>query len=263
MILKHLIRGFASAVALLMLLSCAPASDEPESVADEFFAAAVAQDITAAYQLLASSYRQQLSPAQLQQFLMESGSDQFSGVAWSRRDDGANPNGAKLLGTITTNAGDTEHVELLMLAGHDGWRVVAINVDPFGERQASLPALPDAAQQAELVRASMTVFWEGLEAGSLSAFYQQVASTWRQQLSLAELEAAFADMLSAGVDWSEVLGIEPVLVPANTLDQQGKLVIGGVYPVEPTRLLFRQEYILEQDAWKLLGLSVKFEGDAQ
>ncbi len=263
MIVKQFCRGFAGALVLALAVACAPQGDDPESAADAFFAASVEQDIAAAYQLLASSYRAQLSPAQLQQFLLESGSDSFTAVSWARRDDGSNPGGARLLGTIETAGGGTEHVELFMIDEPAGWRVVAINVDPFGEQQASLPALPTAQQQAELVRSAMQLFWEGLESGSLSAFYQQTSATWQQQLSLADLEAAFTELLEAELDWREVAALEPVLVPANALDPQGKLVVGGVYPLAPTRLLFRQEYINESDNWRLLGLSVKFEDAVQ
>ena len=226
----HAVYHWLLAMALVLIASCTPGGDSPEQVADEFFAAAVEQDIVAAYALLSNSYQHQLTPAQLQQFLIESGSETFTAVSWQRRDDGSTANGARLLGAISTQGEQVEHVELIMLNGPQGWRVVAINIDPLGERQQSALELPSAQQQAQLASTNMNLFWQGLESGSLSAFYQQVSATWREQLSLEQLESAFADLLGADIDWNQVAKVEPVLVPATAVGPQGKLVLGGVYP---------------------------------
>ena len=130
-----------------------------------------------------------------------------------------------------------------------GWCFDVIDADAHQK-------LPSDAALKTLVRQSLLKFNEAVQQKNFADFYNYVAVSWQEQLTVKRLQRAFQPFIDNGVNISGIQDREPVYYNPPTITTEGLLVVGGYYPTTPYKVIFQAQYTYEFPAWKLFGLTV-------
>lgn len=119
------------------------------------------------------------------------------------------------------------------------------------------PALPDQDAQRRLVHQSMQDFTHSITAADMRHFHSTISRRWQAETTVDGLQQAFQALIDAGVDWTELDRLDPVLVETAHIDDNGVLLIAAEYPTEPNRLRLELAFVPEDRQWKLLGFHLR------
>lgn len=126
----------------------------------------------------------------------------------------------------------------------------------------TLPAeaqkVPPEKELKTLVRDSLLAFNDAVQEKSFAGFYKhELATMFKDQMSLEKFSAAFQPFLEKGYDISDIKKSEPVFDAPAAIDSNGVLSVMGSYPTRPNKVTFKLKYIQDKSAWKLLGINVQ------
>jgi len=82
---------------------------------------------------------------------------------------------------------------------------------------------------------------------------------WQQQFSVRKLDEAYGSLYKAGVDLTVLDKYSPQFTAKPSIDEDGVLLIQGVYPARLNQVVFSQKYIYKGLGWKLMGFNIRFE----
>lgn len=91
------------------------------------------------------------------------------------------------------------------------------------------------------------------------AFHDHIAGIWQQQFSVDDLDQAYKAFCDANIDLTVLDDLTPQFTISSELDQNGILLIAGLYPTRPSQLDFEQKYVCEGLSWKLVGFSANIK----
>jgi len=118
--------------------------------------------------------------------------------------------------------------------------------------------VPEKSEIKKMTEETMTSFGEALKQKDFTDFYGDIAKLWKKQTTPEKLLATFQSMTGPNFD---ILGIvnelKPTFDPAAKVTSDGVLLIKGYYPTKPNHVFFQNEYIEEDEEWKLVGINVK------
>ncbi|MBX9943435.1 MAG: hypothetical protein K2Y40_05085 [Reyranella sp.] len=120
--------------------------------------------------------------------------------------------------------------------------------------QAKVPA--ESPLEA-LVKSALLSFNDANLTGNYAVFHAKLSKPFRQQFSVEKLKEAFKEFNEKSIDIDIVAAMKPTYVPAPAIDSEGKLVVKGYFPTEPTRVNFNLSFIPSDGEWKLISLNVK------
>ena len=124
--------------------------------------------------------------------------------------------------------------------------------------RADAQKVPPDKELKTMVRDSLLAFNEAVQAKNFGGFYKhELATMFRDQLSLEKFSAAFQPFLEKGYDISDIKKSEPVFDAPAAIDSNGVLSVTGSYPTRPNKVSFKLKYLQEKSAWKLLGINVQ------
>ena len=106
---------------------------------------------------------------------------------------------------------------------------------------------------------SMHVFAESVNSKSMQSFHDYISHLWQQQFSVKQLDDAYGKLYAANVDLTVLDRYSPQFSSKASIDEDGVLLIAGVYPTKPSKVVFSQKYIYEGLGWKLMGFNIQFE----
>jgi len=165
-------------------------------------------------------------------------------------------NKGSIAGEVTNGEGQSIPTRMDFVKQDDGWKIYAIAKQ---SPKATLnPTEPTLQQQEYLVSQSMSHFMQAAKQKSMASFHQYIAKFWQTQITVPELDKAFASILNFKGDHALLNNIKPSIESA-IIDENNLLVISGFFPLNNARIEIKQKYIYEATSWKLISFSYSNE----
>lgn len=214
-----------------------------------------------AYLATARAFRTATSEEAFASFLKSSGLVENEEAQWSSRSLSGST--GELEGSVRTRSGGTIPVKLKLVREEGEWRVLAVEPVAAGviatPSAAENPAVPPEAELQKMATDDVLRLGRAIAAKDFTEFYGSTATIWRGQTTAEALRDAFRELVDQGADLSVVQGKSPTFTEKPSIDGSGRLVLQGVYPLEPTRVSFTLKYVREAQEWKLVGVNVRLE----
>lgn len=221
--------------------------------ADDFFAAARAHDMKAAYTHLSKSLQHTTSEAELRTYLHKHGLDAVVATDWSSRS--IQSGRGSLKGTVRTKDGGRIPVSLQLVKDDDGWKIHSLVDQPARlGAQPKAPVMPSRQEITSLVSGTVQLFAQSVADKNMQAFHGGIAELWRKQTSVAQLNQAFAPFFGTGTRPELFAQLKPVFTADPVIKANGLLEVTGYYPTKGKRFYFQHRYVQEAGKWKLSGL---------
>lgn len=256
--------------ALLLLAGCRPASD-PKSATRAFLETIAEGRTNEAYASAAFSFR---APQSEKAFLASTRELGLIGARiYSIDIETATDQVAKVRVVLTSSFGTDKTFVFQLQPEAGAWRVFAVRSPPdpvtgqvtnhftrhtgslaFDDAAGTPP--PDDRSMKLLVRESMSDFAQALAKQSFSDFYSHISQRWRAQVSQRQLERAFQDFITQGVNLTGVSDLGPVFESPPIISADNLLLAAGHFPTKPYEVVFAFKYVSESGEWKLFGLDV-------
>jgi hypothetical protein len=247
-VVGSVVAAFAGVFALVWHLTSALAE-----TADKFFLALKSGDVEQARTFLAEDFRAATSEAELANFVERSALARYESASWTSRSI-ENTSGY-LAGTVTTEDGGSVPLQISLVREHGSWKILSLRKPEAGILSGDGQQPPSAAEQLRLARASTELFAEALTLKDFSRLHGEISQVWQQQITAAQLQAAFKPFLDQDADLTVLNSMEPRIRVAK-FDDQGAFALEGTYPSQPNTVSFRYRYLYEGVDWKLIGLHV-------
>ena len=117
--------------------------------------------------------------------------------------------------------------------------------------------VPSERALEALVKASLLSFNDANVTGNYTVFHAKLSKPFRDQFPPEKLARTFRDFNRKQVDLDIVAAFKPVYDPVARVDDDGKLLVKGYFPTEPSRVNFDLEFIPSDGEWKLIAINVK------
>ncbi len=108
-----------------------------------------------------------------------------------------------------------------------------------------------------LVKSTLLSFNDANLTGNYSVFHAKLSKPFRQQYTVEKLKETFKEFNAKSIDIDIVAAMKPTYGPAPAVNGDGKLIVKGFFPTDPTRVNFELGFIPSDGEWKLLSLNVK------
>ena len=225
-------------------------------VADGFFTAIKAQNLTAARGFLSEDFKASTDEGALREFLTRSALLHYKEAHWSNRQ--ITLGRGELNGAVQTDSGGVVPIKLIFVKEQGDWKIYAIQKPTAGLQSADTsPTMPSESAQIELVKLSMHDFVASLNAKSMAHFRETIAPIWQRQATVGHLNDTFGKLYGFGAALTVLEGLNPILEGAPTINDQGILKLTGYYATHPDRVNFEQQFVYTGIGWKLVGFSIK------
>ncbi len=110
-----------------------------------------------------------------------------------------------------------------------------------------------------LVKATLMTLNDANLTGDYRVFHARLSGPFRQQYTPERLKQSFREFHDKNVDIDIVCALAPVWEQPPFVDAEGKLVLRGLFPTEPTRVSFEMDFLAWDGEWKLIRINVKTE----
>ncbi|WP_428675050.1 hypothetical protein [Reyranella sp.] len=110
-----------------------------------------------------------------------------------------------------------------------------------------------------LVKVSLLSFNDANVTGNFTVFHAKLSKPFRQQFTPERLQETFKSFAEQQIDFDIIAAYKPVYEPAALVNGDGRLIVKGYFPTEPTRVLFDLAFIPSDGEWKLISIHVKTE----
>ena len=108
-----------------------------------------------------------------------------------------------------------------------------------------------------LVKSSLLSLNDANVTGNYAVLHAKLSKPFREQFPPEKLKATFKEFSQGNADFDIIAAMPPTYDPKPVVDEDGKLVVKGSFPTEPSRLLFELEFIPSDGEWKLIRIQVK------
>jgi len=225
---------------------------------DGFFSAIKDNDLDKAYSWLSEDFKTSTSIEDLKDFVEINGLGSYQQASWSSRSIEVGQ--GEISGAVITESGNTVPLTVGFVKGKDGWKIYSIRKPSAGlQSNTSSVHIPDEREAVSLIRKRMNRFAVSVNQKSMQAFHDHIASIWQQQFSVDDLDQAYKAFYDANIDLTVLDDLTPQFTISPELDQNGVLLITGLYPTRPSQLHFEQKYVYEGLSWKLVGFSANIK----
>lgn len=226
--------------------------------ADRFFAAVRKGDIDQAYNYTSPDFKAGTTKDAMAAFLKANALDKVTGTSWGSRSFSGRT--GKLEGSLTIATGGVISIKIDLAKGSDGWKIFAIRKAAAGLQSGDTSQqLPSEQQQIALVQQSMSIFTDGLAAGSMTELHNYISKMWARQISIEDMDRGFSSLYPYGSAFQVLKTMTPIFDEPTQISDQGVMSIKGHYATTPEQMNFTAKYFFEGTGWKLFGLSVKME----
>lgn len=138
-----------------------------------------------------------------------------------------------------------------------GLPVAAVMMLALGAAPAVAQALPDAAGQEVLVKASLMSFNDANVTGNYTVFHAKLAKPFRDQFSPEKLKTTFKSFSEKSIDFDVVVAKQPIPDQTPVIDPEGGLKLAGHFDTKPSQVKYNLDFIRSDGDWKLVGINVK------
>ena len=117
--------------------------------------------------------------------------------------------------------------------------------------------VPNERVLETLVKGTLLSFNDANVTGNYTVLHAKASKPFRQQFTPEKLQEIFKDFAEKNIDFDIIAAYKPVYDPPPRLDKDGRLLVQGHFPTEPTRVVYDLEFIPSDGEWKLISINVK------
>lgn len=165
-----------------------------------------------------------------------------------------------LEGTITTKSGDSIPLTIQFIKNQDVWKIFSITKQSAGLQEVQktkvkteiqkeevetkvksiklTPQLPSKEKLISLTQENTQIFAQAVNEKNMSGFYDNISSFWQKEINAKALDKAFDAFYQAGINFTALKNITPILDKERTLLKDGRLTTEGHYPTSPSVVYF-------------------------
>ena len=225
---------------------------------DKFFVAIKSDNYDKAYSLLSEDFKSTTSKVQLKTYLEKNALTKFKDASWESRS--VNGGRGELTGSIATESGGVIPISLGFVKGENDWKIYSIKKPASGiQEETEVAAMPSEKEQIKLVSEATHVFAVSVKEKNMSKMFNHVSNLWQKQFSVTKFDEAFGSFYQFGDALMVFDQHSPQFSEKATIDEDGVLLLKGLYPTKPNQLYFEQKYIYEGLGWKLIGFNVNIK----
>ena len=108
-----------------------------------------------------------------------------------------------------------------------------------------------------LVKVTLLTFNDANVTGNYTVFHAKASKPFRQKFTPETLQETFKDFAEKSIDFDIIAADKPIYDQPPRIDTDGRLLIHGHFPTEPTRVVYDLEFIPSDGEWKLISINVK------
>ena len=259
---KKILGGFVLFIVFLFGLVMYGTSGMTEA-ANEFFIHVKTKHYSDAYDLLSDDFKKSVSQEKFKTFLIQNNLTEYKSSSWDNRS--FENNMGKLEGIVTTKNGDSIPLSIEFLKNKDVWKIFSISKQSAGihenqnKKEKSIDLSPQFLDKDKLIaltQENTQIFAQAVNIKDMSKFYDHISSFWQKETTPQALDKAFDAFYRAGIDFTVLKNITPVLDKEPKLLKDRRVVIEGHYPTSPSVVYFNYSYINENNNWKLVGFNI-------
>ena len=230
------------------------------NVADDFFKSVKAKNIAQAETYLSKEFKANTSTEQLVQYLLAYKLNNYKELNWGykRTIDLNTSNFGKsgaLEGTIVTEDNVSSPLKMQFKQESGVWKIFALEKVLSKEEIQKQKLLQG---YTTLARTSIYILGKAVQENNMTILYNNIAKQWQKEVSVEKLEKAYGVFVEKKVNLLPLNKVSPILTKVN-IEKNGLLTIAGYYPLGKTNLYFKNNYIIENKIWKLVGLAIQFK----
>jgi hypothetical protein len=122
---------------------------------------------------------------------------------------------------------------------------------------AAQNTVPPARPLEALVKSSLMTLNDANLTGDYRVFHARLSEPFRKQYTPDRLKATFKEFNDKNVDVDIVTAMTPTYDQPPYVDPEGKLIVRGFFPTEPSRVSFEMDFISGEGEWKLIRINVR------
>ncbi len=239
---------------IILLISCAPLKEIPET-ADDFFQKVKEAKYDDAYELVSEEFKNNTSLEELIDFLEGSTLADFKSANWSSRK--YDNNEGELKGDITTESGGTIPITIKFVKEQDKWKILSIYKESGGiELQTELgKSIPNENNLKKMASEAVLQLAKAINTEDFKPFYNYVCAVWKKETTPDELKKAFQEFIDKEIDLEVVKEVEIVISDEPTLEDD-VLAYSGYFTTSPHQVYYSVTYFYEYPKWKLAGITI-------
>jgi len=139
---------------------------------------------------------------------------------------------------------------------------IARRVGGFALLLLAVPAaaqitVPPARPLEALVKGSLMTLNDANLTGDYRVFHARLSEPFRKQYTPERLKTTFKEFNDKNVDIDIVTAMTPTYDQPPYVDAEGKLIVHGFFPTEPSRVSFEMDFIAGEGEWKLIRINVR------
>lgn len=272
-LIAPLVRGAAVCVLLIVLAGCSPKAG-PDDAAKQFFGRLAAGEAEKAYSEGAFTFQAQQTPKAFAQSVKELGLSPEDSYTWDPPEITGDE--ARTRVEVAAKSGRKLTFIVTLVRESGAWRVHSLR-NPRSEgstrtenrftvvgkgaafSDAQSQRMPEEAEIKQMILTTLAKFDEAVQQKSFGDFYTGVSIAWQKQLTVGQLERAFAPFINAGVRIGGLNEADMQLDGPPMINTEGILVINGHFNTAPYRVYFGMKFVYELPHWKLFGLDVNLQ----
>ncbi|MBR1218773.1 hypothetical protein JQ557_12290 [Bradyrhizobium sp. U87765 SZCCT0131] len=116
--------------------------------------------------------------------------------------------------------------------------------------------IPGDDEQDVLIRTALMTFNDANMTNNYSVLFGKASKEFQSQLSADKLQAAFEPFRKNELFFEDVVTAEYASSEKAVFDNEGALVLAGVFKTDDMEVKYRLRFVQNNHAWKLLGLNV-------
>jgi hypothetical protein len=117
--------------------------------------------------------------------------------------------------------------------------------------------VPPARPLEALVKSSLMSLNDANLTGDYRVLHARLSEPFRKQYTPDRLKATFKEFNDKNVDIDIVTAMTPTYDQPPYVDAEGKLIVRGFFPTEPSRVSFEMDFISGEGEWKLIRINVR------
>ncbi len=253
-------RFYSFLIMLLWLQGCSWMGEEgaARDTVEGFVDALAAHDYDKGKRFLTQGLRSGLGASQLAAYAQHTGIDTGGELSWT--DGTVAEDHGELAATLTASQGAAP-IPLRFQLSKQGntWKIAKIErgVRTDVEGKTKVLYAPETSEVLAMVRRTTSAFTEATMSANLARVRTLASNAYRQRLTKEAFRRAFGEFGPGGVDISPTTRLDPQLIAIPSLTPNGMLLVEGIYPTKPSRVLFSYQYVPDPSGeWKLAGLNV-------
>jgi hypothetical protein len=226
--------------------------------ADKFFSAVKVDNYDEAYTLLSEDFRGNTSKSRLKEYLTKNSLTKFKEASWGSRS--VSGGRGELVGSITAETGGVVPISLGFIKEGDDWRIYSIKKPSSGlQEETEIAPLPSEKEQIKLASEAMYIFFVSVKEQSMSKMYSHMSSLWKKQFTVEKFDKIFNSFYKFGDTLMVLEQYSPQFSEKAMIDEDGVLILKGLFPTKPIQVHFEHKYIYEGLGWKLIGFNVNIK----